>query len=299
MSSFPSPLENKLQEVLVRLGDQTRIQSAMMVSGGCINHATLLETGKERYFLKWNFDPLPEVFSTEAHGLELLASTSTVRVPRVLAFGEKEGRIPAFLLLEWLEGQESGDQANLGQQLAALHLAQQPGTASLYFGLDHNNYIGSTRQFNSPNSQWAAFYIEQRLLPQVDFCQANGHMTLDRRRRIDRLVSHLPGLLNGRNLRPSLIHGDLWAGNVIASPTGLALVDPAVSYSDREAEIAYTELFGGFNSRFYAAYNESWPLDSGYPERRDVLNLYHLLNHLNIFGESYGSHVDSILRRYT
>jgi fructosamine-3-kinase len=270
-----------------------------VLGGGCINHATLLETGKERYFLKWNSDPLPEVFHTEALGLRLLAETITVRVPGVLAYAEKDGSSPAFLLLEWLEGPEKDDQAALGQQLAALHQAPQPGGTTTYFGLDHHNYIGSTRQYNQPDPNWATFYIEQRILPQARLCQENGHMSLDRRLRIDRLAARLPGLLNGRQVRPSLIHGDLWAGNVIHGPTGLALVDPAVSYSDREAEIAYTELFGGFSSRFYASYQESWPLDAGYPERRDLYNLYHLLNHLNIFDESYGSHVDSILRRYT
>jgi fructosamine-3-kinase len=129
--------------------------------------------------------------------------------------------------------------------------------------------------------------------------QRLGRLPAQRARRIERLIARLPGLLGGVEHRPALIHGDLWGGNIIPGPTGLALIDPAISYSDREAELAYTELFGGFSASFYAGYQSAWPLDPGYLERRDLYNLYHLINHLNHFGESYGQHVDTVLRVYT
>lgn len=305
MNPIPAALIAPLQETLRSLGDSSSIQSAQPVSGGCINNALRLETANARYLLKWNQDSLPGMFSCEAAGLNLLAATKTVRVPAVLAVAEANGDQPAYILLEWLEGPPGADPARLGEQLAELHRCSQmplpdktgaiPPAA---YGLDHDNYLGVVRQYNGWYSDWATFYAEKRLIPQMELAIKNGLLPPERRRRIERVIQRLPELLGKTDRVPSLIHGDLWGGNVIPSPDGLALIDPAVSFSDREAEIAYMDLFQGFSQRLYEAYFHAWPLDPGYSDRRDLLNLYHLINHLNHFGEMYGPQVDAVLRRY-
>jgi fructosamine-3-kinase len=298
MSGLPEPLIAPVLATLRGLGDKTGIRSARSLGGGCINHATRLETAGGFYFLKWNADPLPGMFACEARGLALLGAVGAARVPSVLATAEADGERPAYLLLEWLEGGRVGDQARLGEQLAALHRAGRSPQDPPAYGLDHDNYIGASRQANDWDADWPHFFAERRLSPQAALAARAGRLPPERRRRIERLVERLPALLGSVERSPALIHGDLWGGNVIPGPDGLAIIDPAVSYSDREAELAFTELFGGFSARFYAGYNAAWPLEPGYPDRRDLYNLYHLLNHLNLFGESYGTQVDSILRRY-
>jgi fructosamine-3-kinase len=285
------------------MGDSSPLRSVQPVGGGCINHAMRLETRKGLYLIKYNSDPLPGMFPCEAQGLELIAATHTVRVPAALAYQEASDQRPAWILLEFLEGdrlagERSGDAARLGEQVAELHRQGVSPHSPPAYGLDGDNYLGSTRQVNEWEQDWARFFAEFRLRPQMQLGQRTGRVTGERRKRLERLVERLPGLLEGVQRRTALIHGDLWDGNVIPGPGGLALIDPAVSYSDREAELAYTELFGGFSPRFYAGYNGTWPLDPGYAERRDLYNLYHLLNHLNLFGENYGGQVDAVIQRY-
>ena len=300
MNNLPSNLHAPISAALLKQGDSTPVRSVSPVSGGCINNAVRLETEKRVYFLKWNDHPLPGLFQSEAGGLSLLARTGTVHVPAVLEACEVENGHPAYILLEWLESStNSGDSHRLGEQLANLHRSGTSPLTPPAYGLDENNYLGTTYQINTWETDWASFYIKSRLTPQIELAMRNGRMPVQRARQFDQLFQRLPDLLAGVERRPSLIHGDLWGGNVIPSQKGLAIIDPAVSYSDREAEIAYTELFGGFSARFYSAYQSTWPLDPGYPERRDFYNLYHLLNHLNLFGESYGSQIDIILQFYT
>ncbi len=322
---LPARLDEPVSAALRQIGDSSRVTSAQPVGGGCINNAMRLETGQGRYLLKYNPDALPGLFQYEARGLEQIAATHTVRVPAVLAYQGASDPYPAWILLEWLEGPRSGDgkpsfgaaersgdgkpsfgaaerggdYARLGEQIAELHRqGVSPQTLPAY-GLGYDNYLGSTLQVNGWETDWARFFARCRLRPQMELALHNGRLPGERRRRLERLIERLPGLLGGVERHPALIHGDLWGGNIIPSPDGLALIDPAISYSDREAEIAYTELFGGFSARFYAAYHSTWPLDPGYPERRDLYNLYHLLNHLNTFGESYGHSVDEVLREYS
>jgi fructosamine-3-kinase len=268
------------------------------VGGGCINNASRLQTASAVYLLKWNPAPLPGMFSAEAKGLRLLAETGPVRVPAVMAVREAGDDCPAFILLEWLEG-SGGSQAELGEQLAELHRRGTSPHQPPAYGLDEANYLGSSVQPNTWEPDWARFFATYRLRPQLETARRINRLPPPRARRLEDLIERLPALLGGIERRPALIHGDLWGGNVIPAQDGLALIDPAVSYSDREAEIAYTELFGGFSRQFYAGYQAVWPLDTGYAQRRDLYNLYHLLNHLNLFGESYGGQVDAVLSFYS
>ncbi len=298
MSDLPDALTRPVQAAIQEIGDNSAIRQVRLLGGGCINHAMRLETDRGRYLLKYNSDPLPGMFRCEAEGLRLLAGTHTVRVPAALAYQEADGGHPAWILLEYLEGSPNVDPALLGEQLAELHRQGQPPKNPPAYGLDGDNYLGSTRQANGWEPDWARFFAGYRLGAQRELGIQTGRVNGERRRRLERLIERLPRMLGGVDRRASLVHGDLWSGNVIPGPDGLALIDPAVSFSDREVEIAYTELFGGFSPRFYAAYQKTWPLEKGYAERRDIYNLYHLLNHLNLFGESYGSSVDRVLREY-
>jgi fructosamine-3-kinase len=310
LSALPEPLVEILPAALRAAGDETPVRTARVISGGCINNATYLETTRRAYLLKWNTIAAPDFFEQEVRGLRLLAAANAVRVPAPYLTSAgipmPPSGAPAFVLLEWLQPSGAQDSALLGEQLAALHrhdilpaglegFTAPPGPA---YGLDHDNMLGSTPQLNEWKSDWVEFFIECRIRPQMELAARTGRLTSNRRLRLEHLLVRLPGLLGGVQRQPSLIHGDLWSGNIVHGPGGLALIDPAVSFSDREAELAYTELFGGFSRRFYEAYNAAWPLEPGYEQRRALYNLYHLLNHLNLFGETYGPGVDTVLRRY-
>jgi fructosamine-3-kinase len=296
---IPPALREPLEIALRSYSDSTPICRTQSVGSGCINNAHRVETEQGVYFLKWNDQPLPDMFLVEARGLELLRATNTLHVPTFITATNAIAQCPAHILMEWIENApaplRSGYQEVLGRQLAELHRSSAPDA----YGLDHDNYLGSTPQYNGWDDDWVRFFRERRLQPQIELAQRNGHLLTARRRGLERLAEQLERWLDGVERRPSLLHGDLWGGNVLVTSSGApALIDPAVYYGDREAELAYTELFGGFNPRFYAAYAEVWPLAAGYAERRDMYNLYHLLNHLNIFGESYGAQVDAVVRRY-
>ena len=230
-------------------------------------------------FLKEAAPERADAFAAEADGLEALRPH--IRVPKVLdrgIEGDKAGG-KAFIVLERLDLQRSGDYAALGRMLAALHRQTNPR-----FGWQRDNYIGLTPQINSWRDSWADFFRECRIRPQLELARRNS---FDLEVNFD-LVNHRP--------QPSLLHGDLWSGNVGFTP-GPVVFDPAVYYGDREADLAMTELFGGFPREFYRAYDEAFPLDPGYEKRKHLYNLYHLLNHLNIFGGSYLGQVRATLRR--
>jgi fructosamine-3-kinase len=268
-------------------GGVTRTQS---VSGGCINHGARLETESGRtLFLKSNPSAPPDMFRREAEGLAALAAGPGPRVPQALLAADD------FLLLEDLSPAPARpDYAEaLGRQLAALH-----ARTGDRFGFDTDNYLGSTPQPNPWTADGHAFFAEHRLLFQARLAHGRGLLSPADLDRAERLAGRLPELVPVQP--PALIHGDLWGGNAITGPEGEpALIDPAAHYGWAEAELGMTALFGGFSEGFYRAYEEAAHPQSGWRERLPLYNLYHLLNHLNLFGSGYLGQVQSILRRYT
>jgi fructosamine-3-kinase len=274
----------------------TPIAAVKPVGGGDISSAARVDWADGRQaFVKWRSDGPAGLFTAERRGLERLRSANALRVPEVLAQSEATHDSPAFILMTWLErgAERPGVAEALGQGLAALHRVTHDA-----YGLDHDNFIGANPQPNQSAADWVTFFHEQRLGFQMELAGRNGYLSSTRARRLAKLLARLSDWLPS-DPPASLLHGDLWGGNWLVTAAGEpALIDPAVYYGHREADLAFTELFGGFSGAFYAAYNQAWPLEPGYQERRDLYNLYHLLNHLNLFGEGYGGSVDSILRRY-
>ena len=272
------------------------LSGASPVLGGDINdafHLTL--TDRTRVFMKANRSASPAFFRAEADGLRAISATNAIRVPRVIGTGQDD-RFGAFLLLEWVEParQKPDYWEAFGHELADMHNAK-----AARFGWDSDNYIGAGNQINTRRDSWVEFFRDCRLAPQ--FQKAMHCFDAADRRRITRLLDHLDTCLT-EPAHPSLLHGDLWSGNFITGSDGHAwLIDPAVYVGHAEADLAMTELFGGFHSAFYGAYREVNPIEPGYGQRRDLYNLYHLLNHLNLFGNSYLGSVLNVVRnpRYT
>ncbi|HNQ05366.1 MAG TPA: fructosamine kinase family protein [Thiobacillaceae bacterium] len=257
-------------------------------AGGCINRSqTLLGRDGRRFFLKLNKADHAAMFAAEAEGLAELDRAGAIRVPRPIAHGVTGGE--AWLALEHLDLAGGGNGAELGRRLAALHRVSKT-----HFGWHRDNTIGATPQVNAPAQDWVGFYRDRRLKYQLDLAQANGasHALLANG---ERLLADLPAFFSGYAPVPSLLHGDLWSGNHGYADGEPVLFDPAVYYGDRETDLAMTELFGGFPRDFYAAYRQAWPLDPGYTRRRDLYNLYHVLNHYNLFGGGYGGQAAAML----
>jgi len=261
------------------------------VGGGCINTAYRIGDGQRTFFVKLNDPDLEDMFAAEAEGLQAITASRSVRVPEPVCWGTAGGS--AFLVMERLAIGGSGSMEQFGHDLAAMHRTTQQR-----FGWHRDNTIGSTPQPNTPtSSDWVAFWRERRLGFQLELAACGGYRG-GRQKKGEQLMERLPALLAGHDPEPSLLHGDLWSGNYAFTTEGEAVIfDPAVYFGDREADLAMTELFGGFGSRFYAAYNDAWPLDPGYETRKILYNLYHVLNHLNLFGGGYGSQAESMIGR--
>lgn len=275
-----------------RYGLPCRVHGHQALAGGCMHHAVRLETGTGMFFLKWNDADQAQNFSAEKRGLQLLAKHAENFTAVPLTHGSNDRF--SFLLTEFIE-QGSPAPAfwqDFGQRLAGLHRNTAP-----LFGLDHDNFIGRLPQSNRQHPDFASFFAGERLRPQVQRARAAGLIGSETGKAFERLCRLLPELLPDEP--PSLLHGDLWQGNFLCGPEGRAvLIDPAVYYGHREAEIAFTQLFGGFFPEFYAAYEESFPLAPGWRERTGLFNLYPLLVHLNLFGRSYLPEIRQILDVY-
>jgi len=297
--NLPSPLNAALAGLLG--AEPAQVQR---IGGGDISNAARFEAGGRAYLVKWHGNPprprpgWPDLFQAEARGLKLLRSAGALRIPVVYGVGSGEGEGPAYLLLEWLDSSRGANRQAvgeaLGRGLAELHRATAPA-----YGLDHGNYCGATPQANDWLDSWVDFYGQRRLGFQMELAGRHGLMPRSRRRRLGRLIDRLERWIDEAACLPSLLHGDLWGGNWLVGPAGEpVLIDPAVYYGEREAELAMCRLFGGFPQAFYRAYDEVWPPAPGRDERIPLYQLYHLLNHLNLFGEGYGGQVDGVLRRY-
>jgi len=280
------------QSLSATLGSSVHLDVPSTVAGGSINQAFRVESNRGPFFVKVNSADGLGMFAAEAEGLEELQQSASLRIPNPLAWGVAEQQ--AFLVLEHLELGGSGSLATLGEGLAALHRV-----TSDQFGWYRDNTIGATEQHNQHEADWVIFWGEYRLRFQLDLAVARGagSCSMDQGYR---LIECLSDFMDGYEPEPSLLHGDLWSGNYAFTRAGEpTLFDPAVYYGDREADLAMTELFGGFSREFYAAYRQAWPLDAGYSIRKKLYNLYHVLNHFNLFGGGYLSQaqgmIDSLL----
>ena len=272
------------------LSTQIAPQPAARVQGGCINESYRWESRAGALFVKLGSPASREAFAAEAVGLVELTRADAVRIPQVRAVGTT--RASAYLALEWID---FGDGSARTESLLGEQLATQHRLSSARFGWERDNTIGSTPQSNEWSPDWVEFFRERRLRAQLELARRNGHSgrLLERGAR---LLEMMGSYFSSYRPVPSLLHGDLWGGNWGADSTGAPVIfDPAVYYGDREADIAMTRLFGGFSNSFYTAYQRSWPLDQAAGTRRALYNLYHVLNHLNLFGGGYGEQALSMI----
>ncbi len=289
------------------------------VSGGCISSALKLKTKTgEDYFLKLNDLPssLPallrrstsqrlaghaymppkagDMFLKEANGLRELRKAGSLRVSQVILAEE------SFILLEYIRQGSRHPKffEDFGRRFAEMHKFTSPS-----FGFFEDNYIGSTIQENIPDenerNNWTDFYWNKRIIFQFRLAERNGYAEKELKDGIKKLENKIEKILAGSEEKPSLLHGDLWSGNFMTDESGSAcVIDPAVYYGHREADLAMTKLFGGFDSSFYSAYNEHYPLKDGWQYRENIYKLYHVLNHLNLFGRGYYQQAVSLIRSY-
>ncbi len=281
------------QHISAKTGTVFSIQDRRSVGGGCINQAYQITDGDRRFFLKLNQATQAAMFEAEALGLQDMYYSQTIRVPKPICWGTADGS--AYIVMEWLDlsGGGSGAWDRMGEALAAMHRV----TSDQGFGWRQNNTIGDTPQPNPWTDSWLDFYREHRLRHQFRLAgRRGGHFP-----RQHELLMALPDLLAGHTPSPALVHGDLWSGNAAVTQDGEPVIlDPATYFGDREVDIAMTELFGRFPADFYKAYNAAYPLDFGYATRKTLYNLYHIINHFNLFGGSYESQanrmIDQLLR---
>jgi protein-ribulosamine 3-kinase len=288
MSLWPAIAEH----ISATTGTPFKPKSPRTVGGGCINATYVLDDGERSFFVKTNSADKAAMFAAEAAGLAEIAHAKAIRVPLPVCHGTSGAY--TYIVLEYIAlGAGKGQTAlRLGEQLAALHR-----TRAAQFGWKMDNTIGATPQPNPWMNDWIDFWGEQRLVFQLQLAARKGLRGAVQGKG-ERLVEALPHFFAGYRPQPSLLHGDLWGGNWGADGAGDPVIfDPAVYYGDREADIAMTELFGGFPAGFHDAYADAYPLDPGYETRKILYNLYHILNHFNLFGGGYGSQAEHMIDR--
>ncbi|WP_067774689.1 fructosamine kinase family protein [Nostoc sp. NIES-3756] len=272
------------------IGEKFQTQQRRSVSGGCINQGYAVSDGTLTYFVKLNQASQVAMFEAEALGLKQMLATNTIRVPKPICWGVAGNS--SYIVLEWLEmgGGNSTSWEEMGRRLAMMHKA----TSQQDYGWDMNNTIGSTPQINTWTPDWTEFYTKHRLGYQFQLARRRGGSFPKQ----DELLAALPELLADHEVQPSLVHGDLWGGNAGCTVAGEPVIfDPATYFGDREVDIAMTELFGGFPAAFYKGYNQVFPLDTGYEQRKTLYNLYHILNHFNLFGGGYASQANRMIEK--
>ena len=285
-------INNIVQQIELTTGRALKNYRLNAIGGGSISDAYQLQSAQQSYFIKLNQPQLSAMFEAEAQGLEEMRALNCIRIPKVICHGQTKEY--SFLVLEYIQLGSLRGQASqrLGSQLAQLHHHGQP-----FYGWHINNTIGNTPQHNNREYDWLVFWQRHRLGQQLKLVSKNGFGA--------RLQDKGELLLNNIHLFfetytpvPALLHGDLWAGNVSADPQGNPVIfDPACYYGDRETDIAMTELFGGFGVNFFAAYQADYPLDPGYKSRKTLYNLYHILNHVNLFGSGYVGQAEGMLEQ--
>lgn len=285
---IPPPLRSEIEAVI------GPVERATSVGGGSFGQGFRLETERGIFFLKVGVGALLGAEAVSLSALREAAEGTGLRIPRVFHARDRD---PAYLVLEWIPSGRADRSywIRMGEGLAALHRKESAGDG---YGFASDNFIGATPQANGWLPDWPAFFRERRLRPQFELARRKNRWRRGWDRWAERLLDRLDDLLP-RSPERSLLHGDLWGGNHVPGEDGSPwLIDPAAYVGHREADLAMTELFGGFAPPFHEAYQASWPLDSGYPERREVYNLYHLVNHLNLFGEGYAASVERVLARF-
>lgn len=271
-----------------------KISKITSLSGGCISDAYKITTkDNSNFLLKYNPLVSSDMFMKEANGLIELSKSMTIRIPAVLGFDKD------YILLEYISAGNKSKKffENFGKNFAKMHKF-----TSENFGFYEDNYIGSNPQKNVPNEtekkDWVIFYFNKRILFQLQLAEKLGNSTEELRKGISKLENKISTIISTEE-KPSLMHGDLWGGNYMVDESGQAvLIDPAVYYGNREADLGMTKLFGGFSSELYSAYNEEFPLEVGYEYRENIYKLYHVLNHLNLFGGGYYSQALSLIKFY-
>lgn len=275
-------------EMIPSLSKHTFI-SSRSISGGCINQAARVQTNEGHLFVKWN--KIRALLETELEGLKTLEQTGSIKIPKVYGLTNLEGN--SLLFLEYIEPgmRQVNFWENFGRKLAEMHLSSQT-----QFGFPNDNYIGSLFQSNTWYDSWISFYIEKRLMPQIQ--KAGSLLSIEIKDWFELLFNKLPSILPEQS--PQLLHGDLWSGNYMVGPEGEpVIIDPSVYYGVGEVDLAMTRLFGGFDIKFYQSYLENNPLDPGWEDRLEIYKLYPLLVHVNLFGSGYVGSLQSILKQFT
>ncbi|NBJ71691.1 MULTISPECIES: fructosamine kinase family protein [Clostridia] len=285
-------MKQRFQKLLQQAGVKEEVIHAKRVTGGSINEAYLVETKRQKFFIKYNEAAPNHFFTLEATGLQLIQSTNTIHVPDVICYSDEQDE--RFLVLEWVSGNKTQQTDTLlGERLASMH--QNKGAQH---GFSKSTFIGTLQQPNGFYDSWLEYYRDRRLLTQLQLGVKRNVISGKRREKLEQLLMQLDRWIPA-DIPPSYLHGDLWGGNWIVGKQGDPyLIDPSFLYGDRHFDLAFTEVFGGFSKSFYQAYEGTFPTKNYYRDCKLVYQLYYLLVHLNLFGEVYGPEVDIILSYY-